>query len=851
MKLLNTAILVLWMANIAFTQSIEFGPAQGKPQLRSHAAQESLQQAITVRQLTGSSPAFLSEDDRAEDCPPVLEGYFVLAGESIEITLDTFGLMVGEDPASLTIENGAGLQLGTAQLDTTILLTYTATSGFTGAATESVQLKLSQPGHDTIFQVQINVHRQPKEVVVQTQSVQPESITSVCLDNELDFPRPKYCSRSFDWPDDYDGKGFTAWHLSSYAFPDTCLLYYASRFPGVDTVCIQICDDWGVCDLFKVPYRIQGDTLSIASQPFFDDFSSYEGPYPTSDLWLDKSVYRNNTFAKDPPSIGLVTFDGLNHKGDVYNTTSGVGDRLTSKAIDLSGFNASNNVSLRFFIAPKGYGLAPEDIDIFTVEFRNNQREWVTVATFNAPGAIPLDSFPPFLFNGIAVDDPQFFHKAFQFRFSANTSSGGIVDLWHIDYVQLSKDIFPNNNNFNDIAFTQPPSSILRQYTSMPWRHFEKDIPGEITNIYDVHLFNQYDVTAILGNSNVSFTETTTNTPFNQDFKVFDSGQNIPEKTHFSIDRTVPAASYDGIIDALENIPSSDFRNLELKYDFVYESSGIYTVNNTVKINTPFSNYFSHDDGTGEWQLYFAHSQGVEQFASKYHANVTDTLKAVQIMFQHVNGDVQEQLFNLKIWVDSLQTTPVLQRNLLKPFYPSNVFDTLQGFTTYVLDDYDGTLTPVVIPAGKDFYVGFQQASNVPAGIPIGFDLQNPCECTWANLNGSDWFKLSSNLAGALMIRPVFGDTYTTSSTKDPVISEKPVALFPNPTTGLLHFEMNGSRYEDYQVSVFNQLGQLVVEQSLAPSLDLEGVSTGIYYVKIVNKQTGKLQTERIIVAKD
>jgi len=84
----------------------------------------------------------------------------------------------------------------------------------------------------------------------------------------------------------------------------------------------------------KIRYDYFSDTLSL---PFFDDFS-YDNVYPSSKLWLDKNVYVNNNFAKNPPTIGVATFDVLDENGQLYtdaNEYSSIADYLTSKPIDL------------------------------------------------------------------------------------------------------------------------------------------------------------------------------------------------------------------------------------------------------------------------------------------------------------------------------------------------------------------------------------------------------------------------------------------------------------------------------------------------------------------------------------
>lgn len=857
MKFIHTALVLLFFTPFLHAQTIDVSPVQSNPSLKGFAAKKADEISAKIKELTGSLPPENAGDTRAVDCPPDLDGNFVVAGERIEIDLDTFGLMNGSEPATLTVNNGPDLQFGTAVFnDTMLFLTYNASPNFTGAGVETVEIKLSQPGYDTIVTIEIFVRRKDRVVIVATQDVDPESVTNFCLSSELSFARPRYCTTLFDCPDNYDGSGEPIiYKINNGINSDSCLVYVAGRFPGVDTVCMSICDDWGVCDLFKIPYHITGDTLSIASTPFFDDFSAYPGPYPSSELWLDKDVFLNYTLAKDPPSVGLVTFDGIDSHGDNYNIVTGVGDRLTSKTIDLSTSTSASNVFLRFFLAPKGYGLPPSLNDKMTLEFRNANREWVTVGTYDGLNEdVAIDSNPPFTFYAVKVDDTQFFHEGFQFRFSANTSPGGAVDLWHLDYIELSKNE-GNDDNFSDIAFTQLPTSILKNYTSLPWKHFDGHVAEEVQNQLQSHFYNHFPDTRALSSSNVSFREKVTGTTIGSNFTVVENGtdNNMPPKVHVTRNRTIPAGNFSEIIDDLEAIPAGDFRQLETTFAFTESSQGqIFTSNDTVRLINEFSNYFAHDDGTAEWQIAFNHPDGDEQFATKFHANVEDEMKAVQIMFPHAGGELEEQDFSLKIWIDSLESTPLFVRSLLKPYYNSDFKDSLQGFTTYVLEDFGGNPTPVSIPAGHDFYVGFQQTSSAIQGIPIGFDVQNQCGCTYLNLNNGTWDPLPSSILGALMIRPVFGEAYNTNSGSSEVSPENyGLSLFPNPSNGFVNISLKNANYQDFKVVVFNNLGQRMYESSLMQQLDLSSFHPGVYHLQFLNEKTGGLFSERLILAKD
>ncbi len=850
MKFFYPLVLLFLSVTVVSSQSLEFGPVSGNPQLKSFAKQEDLKNAATVERITGTQ--LDPQGPRTVgDCPPEFLGNMVESGRKIVITLDTFGYGKDQTAPVLSILNSNVLQFGTADVTAgTIKLNYIAMTGLTGAGIDTVLVGFSQPAGDTLLRVPVHVKRRGETIIGETKIVEPETITKYCFSDLVDFPNPASCSEFVSCPTPYDGAGARLFHFTSYAIPDTCVVYYSSRFPGTDTVCVKICDDWAVCDTFKIPFKIQTDT--VKTLPFFDDFSTYSGPYPSRKFWLDKDVYVNSSLAKNPPSVGFVTFDGLDRRGDVYPTASGVGDRLTSRPIDLSGLVPSSNVTLRYFVAPKGYGLEPEKDDIFTLEFRNAQRQWVPIDTIEGIGDVSIDSFPPFKFYAVAIADPQFLHSAFQFRFTAYTSPGGEVDLWHLDYVYLDKQSTVNDF-FGDLAFSSATKSVLKNYTAIPLNHLKANLDNEIMDVSDslyVTVYNHFNQAVDFSSSNISFRETTTAQPLGQNFTIADAAGTLTGPKNFKrIGRSSLPAVIGDLKSSINAIPDGEKRMLQTTFTFVPNESqdDIFKSNDTVRINNVFSNYMAHDDGTAEWQFFIKSAAGGEQIATKYHANVDDSLKAIQLMFPHVNGDVQNQIFSLRVWVGSLDSEPIFERELLKPFYASNVLDTLQGFTTYVLNDFSGNETPVFIPKG-DFYIGIQQGSSAALGIPIGYDIQNNCDCNWSNISGA-WQKFPSAFPGSLMMRPVFGQIKATSSgTSNPLPSEEIVKIFPNPTSGLLNFQLKKGSFSDYKILVFNSVGQIVARQNMEPSITLQGLNDGMYFLQIIEEKTGAIFSHRVLL---
>ena len=90
---------------------------------------------------------------------------------------------------------------------------------------------------------------------------------------------------------------------------------------------------------------------NILTLPFIDDFS-YSGSYPDNNLWSSSSsIFINSTYAVNPPTIGVATFDGLNfnrkpYSLDLTSAMSGSADTLLSREIDLS---TTSNVYFLFY----------------------------------------------------------------------------------------------------------------------------------------------------------------------------------------------------------------------------------------------------------------------------------------------------------------------------------------------------------------------------------------------------------------------------------------------------------------------------------------------------------------------
>ena len=115
-------------------------------------------------------------------------------------------------------------------------------------------------------------------------------------------------------------------------------------------------------DLEGVPSCVESTlshntSKSILTLPFIDDFS-YSNSYPDNDLWISSnSIFINSSYAINPPTIGVATFDGLDFNRMAYSlavtsSQSSDADTLLSREIDLS---ANNSVYFFFLLSASRY----------------------------------------------------------------------------------------------------------------------------------------------------------------------------------------------------------------------------------------------------------------------------------------------------------------------------------------------------------------------------------------------------------------------------------------------------------------------------------------------------------------
>ena len=674
------------------------------------------------------------------------------------------------------------------------------------------------------------------------------------------FPAPTTCYEILDCPDSYLGNAGDI-SLSKEGDPTALQLnYQAGSFAGTDSVCVLVCDTFAICDTFRYAFAILQDTIGL---PFMDDFS-YSGPFPAEDLWLDRDVFINRTMAVDPPSIGVATFDGLDGQGIPYGGDYGVSDHLTSIYVDLSD-KQTNEVFLTYWLQKKGLVDKPEPQDSIVLEFKTIDGEWQYItASIGIPVSRPNTEPDSFLFFRQPVTN-EFKYNGFQFRFKNYSNRTGILDTWHLDYVRL--DDIQTDSTFSDVAFANAPRPILHTMTALPWRHFKGREEAELRRDIEVGLFNFSGETLNASPSNVNLQE------LNSNIQLFGNGgvtlfngveANIPsgEKVARSYSLSNDATGFPSVwADYFQIMSGPAFDNFErLEFDMTYTLSntsqqtgpgyeGVLR-NDQVSTSTVFDNYFAYDDGTAE--AGFVAQEG-NLIAVQYTAAVADSLRAVQFHFPHTSVDISTQRFDLKVWIDDPNTEPVYDQLSVQPYYTDLFFDTLQGYTTYVLVNEFGEPTPVPLPAG-DFYIGWEQitACDGLQCIAVGYDRNSPNGKQFIRLRRTERFDSLDTFfpEGALMIRPIVGSVtpMATVGTNDQLQIPEKVAIFPNPARDYIRFRIQSGRFVPAYFELLNSFGQVVRRGRTSGQASTMGLSGGLYYLRVSNRERTQIATGRFTV---
>ena len=570
--------------------------------------------------------------------------------------------------------------------------------------------------------------------------------------------------------------------------------------------------DWNPILQKEVPEaKLKTTALSL---PFFDDFTSY-GVFPDNSKWVDRTVYINNTMAVQPVSRGVATFDALNARGGPYDSLNNnalvYADSLTSAQIDLSTHTPGDSIYLSFFFQPQGRGFSPETQDSLML-FMKKPAGWTKVWSIEGS---PLQAFRQVM---VPIKDLAYFHGAFQFRFVNKASININDDIWNIDYVRMAANRSINDTAVKDVATIEAPTSLLNDYTSMPYRQYTADPAKEITS-GSQHGFTVRNSDNAGHSINCGYVarEQLTNTPIAS--SSINPNPVIPAYSEqqfqfpmYTISYTAPGL-YDRVV-------------FENKYFATDPSALDPRANDTIIHKQVFDNYLAYDDGTAEKSYFLNQSATLPaSTAIEFHLNQPDTIRGVAIYFGRQVPLATNKFFSVTVHndiaVNGGTDDLVYQQDLLFASYN----DTVNNFWIYKFD------TPVPMNAGTFFLGTLQPASSGSDSLYFGLD-ENRAGGNHLYVNYLNVWQ-PSIVGGALMIRPLLGQPVTPSAVRWVEQVDENWKVYPNPATN--HFTISTETSNSVFYEVRDTHGRLLKSGQAANNqdMDISGLAPGIYFVRI------------------
>ncbi len=534
-------------------------------------------------------------------------------------------------------------------------------------------------------------------------------------------------------------------------------------------------------------------------------------------VWVESQAYHNYTFAVDPWSLGVATFDGLDEFGQPYqfgSTVTNYADNLTSKPVDMSALSSGDSVYISFLYQAQGFGDAPETSDSLILEFyAKDLDQWNRVWSTNG---IPLSDFK---MTHIRIDNSDYFKKGFQFRFRNYGGLSGSLDHFHIDYVNLRAASGYQDTVIHDFAIVYPVNNLLDTYSSVPWEHYQNNPTGKMSSTVDVVVRNSDNVPENEqdGSTVIQYNGTTEAT-FVLDENLLNNGDlNYSPWTTYS---SVHDFSTGGRFDETKTGLKERFQVVT----GVTHLNSTFTQNDSSYAEQYFQNYYSYDDGTAE--AAYGTTGAQSRLAIQYTPYESDSVIGARIHFVPSVYDVSDKLFLLTLWDDDNGEPGniLYQDELFFPRQPKYEYNR-DIFTNYFFKDtqrvnVDGT-----------FYIGWKQFD--PDRLNVGLDrnfVNN--DKTFYSVDGEiSW--IMSSISGSVMINPIFSTAFDAELGVETILSENVnVTIFPNPTAENITIEIEGEEFN--KAEVFNLQGVKVLESSKA-KFNLSNLPSGMYFVRVNN----------------
>ncbi len=437
----------------------------------------------------------------------------------------------------------------------------------------------------------------------------------------------------------------------------------------------------------------------------------------------------------------------------------------------------------------------------------------------------------------IPIRDLRFFRDDFYFRFynyasivnSSLPANRSNEDNWNIDFVYLNINRSVTDTDYPMLAFSGQRPSFFNRYQAIPYRQYRvnpnmairEKMEIDIANLDGVDHEAHYYYTVQQNGGHQHYTrrlDPVVIHPYRE------SGYlNCPDEYGES-----PACPYVGELFALDLW--ADSISYQISH-YIYDSTANPPLVDSLVYRMGMYNYYAYDDGIPE--LGFGVRPAGGKFAVRFDPIDYDTIQGVQLLFNRTLNDANDKYFDIVVWKDEngKPGEELYRMQNQRPHWQEQPY----RFTYY---KFDKTVT-----SASAFYIGLEQRDD--ALINIGFDASiDNMQYNYINTNGS-WQQSSKR--GSLMIRPVVGASYYIGVEENgPSTGSGAFMIYPNPVRNTLHIDGN---VEGSRMSIYDIMGRNVLEAEGQNKLSVDGLSNGLYFIRIVTAE-GQVINQKFLIEK-
>lgn len=586
----------------------------------------------------------------------------------------------------------------------------------------------------------------------------------------------------------------------------------------------------------KVAAKIQAPQPQAVSLPFWDDFSFTTETHAVDSLWLNNNqVFINNGQARFAPSINVATFDGLDENGVPYSPSPpdqlefGYRDTLESQPIKMTEVPVlqRNSVFFSFFYQAGGYGEPPDPNDFLLLQFKSLLTGWEDIATLRVYTGMD----PTFFYDTIIqINQGEYYHDEFQFRFISFGRKSGRYDAWHIDYVYLDKGRSINDTYFPDRSSFTPLSPLFNSYYAAPFTHLKTDL----TNNMGLVSFGLGNLENDLQPMNFSLYEKTTSyaggVPSVRNVTLLDESPVSP--TIQALEKRMITAPQSPDLSTLLTADS-----LRIDLTLVLETGDSINVgfepinfetNDTLRKSYTLKDFYAYDDNLADYAAGLTTAGNYLAYRFDMITNLQDTINGVEIHFPYFAGSVTTAAQFFILDHENGKPGRMLYEQTIDVNPTSNNY-------FQKIDFFEGTIVL------DTFYLGYREPATTR--VRVGLDKSNDTgDRMYFKLTNTSPWQVNDRVTGSLMIRPKFG--YAPIITGVTEEESNPVSVYPNPGNG--EFYLTGPVQQCHVFTITGQTIPFSIEDFEGKKKLTVQAQPGMYLLRYRAGQ--KIYTDKVII---